>query len=35
MKDVLTSQKAEANVEFGKFIDKNYLNWVNGKPKAR
>lgn len=34
MKDVLTSQKAEANVEFGKFIDKNYLNWVNGKTKG-
>lgn len=31
MKDVLVSQKNEANVEFGKFIDKNYLNWMNGK----
>ncbi|HNW00254.1 MAG TPA: PglZ domain-containing protein, partial [Chitinophagales bacterium] len=30
-KEVLTSQKAEANVEFGKFIDKNYLKWVAGK----
>ena len=34
MKEVLTSQKAEANVEFGKFIDKNYINWVNGKTKG-
>ena len=24
MKEVLTSQKAEANVEFGKFIDRNF-----------
>ncbi len=31
MKEVLASQKAEANVEFGKFIDKNYLNWLSGK----
>ncbi|MBC8046424.1 MAG: bifunctional response regulator/alkaline phosphatase family protein, partial [Fimbriimonadaceae bacterium] len=31
MKEVLVSQKNEANVEFGKFIDKNYLNWLNGK----
>ena len=34
MKEVLASQKAEANVEFGKFIDKNYLSWVNGKSKG-
>ncbi len=33
MKEVLTSQKAEANVEFGKFIDKNYLSWMAGKGK--
>ncbi len=31
MKEVLASQKAEANVEFGKFIDKNYLQWLSGK----
>ncbi|MFN0276941.1 MAG: PglZ domain-containing protein [Chitinophagales bacterium] len=31
MKEVLSSQKSEANVGFGKFIDKNYLNWLNGK----
>ncbi len=34
MKEVLTSQKAEANVEFGKFIDRNYLNWLSGKTSA-
>lgn len=34
MKEVLASQKAEANVEFGKFIDRNYLNWLNGKTKG-
>lgn len=31
MKEVLVSQKNEANVEFGKFIDKNYLQWLNEK----
>jgi DNA-binding response OmpR family regulator len=34
MKEVLSSQKAEANVEFGKFIDRNYLSWVSGKTKG-
>ncbi|MFN3940573.1 MAG: PglZ domain-containing protein, partial [Chitinophagales bacterium] len=33
MKDVLNAQKVEANVEFGKYIDKNYQNWVSGKDK--
>lgn len=31
MKEVLVSQKNEANVEFGKFIEKNYLKWLSGK----
>lgn len=34
MKDVLSSQKAEANVEFGKFIDKQYLTWLRDPEKA-
>src|SRR5476651_1252161 len=28
MHEILTLQKAEANVQFCKFIEKNYLNWV-------
>lgn len=35
MKDVLNAQKVEANTEFGKYIDKNYINWINGKEKNR
>lgn len=33
MKDVFSSQKTEANVEFCKFIDKRYLEWVSGRAK--
>jgi len=28
MIDILESQKQEANIQFGKFIDKNYANWL-------
>jgi hypothetical protein len=31
MQDVLTLQKAEANQVFSKFIERNYIGWVNGK----
>jgi CheY-like chemotaxis protein len=31
MLDVLTMQKADANTQFFKFIEKNYINWLNGK----
>ncbi|GAA0870957.1 PglZ domain-containing protein [Gangjinia marincola] len=30
MFEILTSQKSEANMQFGKFIDKNYPDWFNG-----
>lgn len=30
MKEILTMQKQEANNLFSKFVEKNYLNWVNG-----
>lgn len=30
MKEMLAMQKAEANLMFGKFIKKNYLNWIDG-----
>ncbi|WP_338733834.1 bifunctional response regulator/alkaline phosphatase family protein [Mangrovimonas cancribranchiae] len=31
MFEILESQKNEANIQFGKFIDKNYPNWFDGK----
>ena len=31
MYDVLRMQKADANTQFFKFIEKNYINWLNGK----
>ena len=34
MHEILTMQKAEANMQFSKFIEDNYLDWVNGKGKA-
>lgn len=33
MQEILTMQKQEANVAFGKFIEQNYVNWLNGKDK--
>ena len=30
MKEVLEMQKKEANDQFSRFVEKNYLNWVNG-----
>lgn len=35
MKDVLDSQKNEANVNFSKFITQHYPKWVNAKPEDR
>lgn len=31
MLEVLKMQKADANTQFFKFIEKNYINWLNGK----
>lgn len=31
MKEVLNMQKQEANVEFNKFIIKNYIDWIKGR----
>ena len=28
MREILTMQKSEANVQFSKFIEKNYLDWI-------
>lgn len=29
MSDILSMQKSEANAAFSKFVEKNYINWVN------
>lgn len=34
MHEILTMQKAEANMQFCKFIEKNYLNWVKNPESA-
>lgn len=31
MAEILTMQKTEANQQFSKFVEKNYISWVNGK----
>ena len=31
MVEILESQKTEANIQFGKFIDKNYADWFNAR----
>ncbi|HEV7230391.1 MAG TPA: bifunctional response regulator/alkaline phosphatase family protein [Bacteroidia bacterium] len=33
MFEVLQMQKREANAQFGKFIENNYISWLNGKEK--
>lgn len=34
MHEILTMQKAEANAQFCKFIEKNYTNWINDQDNA-
>ncbi len=34
MSDILSMQKQEANVEFCKYVSKNYLNWINQSQPA-
>lgn len=34
MHEILTTQKAEANVQFSKFIDRNYLSWLKDPEKG-
>lgn len=29
--DMLKAQKEEANIQFSKFVQRNYLDWINGK----
>jgi CheY-like chemotaxis protein len=31
MKEILAMQKSEANTLFSKYVEKNYVNWFNGK----
>jgi DNA-binding response OmpR family regulator len=33
MAEVFQMQKTEANTQFSKFIEKNYIDWLNGKDK--
>ncbi len=32
--EILENQKAEANVQFGKFVEKNYKDWINTPEEA-
>ncbi|MBD3748359.1 MAG: PglZ domain-containing protein [Sphingobacteriales bacterium] len=34
MHEILTMQKAEANAQFSKFMEKNYLDWIKNQDKA-
>jgi CheY-like chemotaxis protein len=34
MHEILTMQKAEANAQFSKFIEKNYLGWIQNQDKG-
>lgn len=34
MQEVLNMQKKEANIQFSKFIESNYLDWLNGTDEA-
>jgi CheY-like chemotaxis protein len=34
MHEILTMQKAEANTQFSKFIEKNYISWIKDQDKA-
>ncbi|MDQ3108947.1 MAG: PglZ domain-containing protein [Bacteroidota bacterium] len=33
MHEILAMQKQEANVAWGKFVERNYIDWLNGKDK--
>jgi len=35
MQDILISQKTEANKIFSKFIENNYIGWINGKAETK
>lgn len=35
IRDILAYQKSEANVEFGKFVKRNYLDWISGASEER
>ncbi len=34
MQEILSMQKKEANLQFSKYIESNYLNWLNGVEEA-
>ena len=35
IRDILAYQKSEANTEFGKFVRRDYLDWINGSDEDR
>ncbi|RMG67939.1 MAG: response regulator [Calditrichaeota bacterium] len=35
LRQVLADQRRECNVEFGKFVEKHYRDWVNSQPEER
>lgn len=35
LREILYNQRRECNVEFGKYIEKNYINWVNAEKDDR
>ncbi len=35
VRDILSYQKSEASLEFGKFIRRNYIDWVNARDEER
>ena len=34
MHEILTMQKYEANKQYSKFVENNYIDWINGSPDA-
>src|SRR5690554_7110351 len=34
LSDILEKQKEEANIQFSKFVEKNYENWINNDEEA-
>ncbi len=35
LREIIHSQRRECNVEFGKYVEKNYINWVNSNLEDR
>ena len=35
LREIIANQRRECNVEFGKYVERNYLDWVNAEPDDR